>query len=204
MGSYILAVTGASGALYACSTARSLIDLGHDIYITVTDPGRRVLREELSWDLPALRDPGFLPSLEKYLGREGTSRLTYFDCSDVGAPIASGSFRTDGMIVVPCSMSTLAGIAAGVSENLVERAADIMLKEHRPLILVPRETPFNQIHLRNMLELARMGVHIVPACPGFYHNPQTFDDLAHFMAGKVLDLLNIDHNLYQRWKGGKK
>lgn len=201
MAAYIVAVTGASGAIYSRNMLLALNNLGHDVFLTVTEPGFDVLRAELSWDLPGFGDPGFNETFKSYLCWQAGSRLEYFDYRDVGARIASGSAKTDGMIVVPCTMSTLSGIAVGASRNLVERAADIMLKEHRPLILVPRETPFNQVHLKNMLELARMGVHIVPAAPAFYHKPQTIDDLANFVVGKVLDLLDIEHNLFQRWEG---
>ena len=201
MAAYIVAVTGASGAIYSRNMLLALNNLGHDVFLTVTEPGFEVLRAELSWDLPGFGDPGFNETFKSYLCWQAGSRLEYFDYRDVGARIASGSAKTDGMIVVPCTMSTLSGIAVGASRNLVERAADIMLKEHRPLILVPRETPFNQVHLKNMLELARMGVHIVPAAPAFYHKPQTIDDLANFVVGKVLDLLGIEHNLFQRWEG---
>ena len=201
MAAYIVAVTGASGAIYSRNMLLALNKLGHDVFLTVTEPGFEVLRAELSWDLPWFGGLGFNETFKSYLCWQAGSRLEYFDYRDVGARIASGSAKTDGMIVVPCTMSTLSGIAVGASRNLVERAADIMLKEHRPLILVPRETPFNQVHLKNMLELARMGVHIVPAAPAFYHKPQTIDDLANFVVGKVLDLLGIEHNLFQRWEG---
>jgi len=195
----IVAVTGASGAIYARSMLKSLCKLGHNVHLTVTEPGYRVLREELSWELPALDDSSLVRALKDNLDWHGPSELKYSDYRDIGAPVASGSVRTDGMVVIPCSMSTLSAIAVGTSNNLVQRSADVMLKERRPLVVVPRETPFNQVHLRNMLTLARMGVHIVPAAPAFYHQPQTIDDLADFIVGKVLDLLNIEHNLFKRW-----
>jgi len=201
LASYIVAVTGASGALYAKNMLQALHNLNHDVYLTITEPGRRVLKEELLWELPELDDP-CLPALVKNcLGWQGPADLKYFDYRDMGAQIASGSVRTDGMIVIPCTAATLSGIAVGASRNLVERAADVMLKERRPLIVVPRETPLNQIHLRNMLELSGLGVHIVPAAPGFYHKPETIEDLVNFIVGKVLDILHIQHDLYRRWQG---
>jgi len=202
MGEYIVAVTGASGAVYARGMLRTLRDLKQNVYLTITEPGCRVIREELSWDLPDPGNPDFQAEIKRHLDwPEMQPWLKYFDYRDIGAAIASGSVRTQGMIIIPCTVSTLSGIAVGTSGNLVERAADIMLKERRPLVIVPRETPLNQVHLKNMLELARMGVHIVPAAPAFYHHPESIDDLVDFMVGKVLDLLNIEHNLFKRWEG---
>jgi 4-hydroxy-3-polyprenylbenzoate decarboxylase len=120
---------------------------------------------------------------------------------DLSATLASGSARSDGMVVVPCSMKTLSGIAHGLSQNLIERAADVTLKEHRPLILVPRETPMNLIHLRNMVLATEAGAMMLPAMPAFYQNPETFDDLADFIAGRILSLLKIEHDLFPAWKG---
>lgn len=200
MATLIIAITGASGAVYAQSMLRALGELGHDVYFTVTEPGCRVLREELLWaGLPSPDDPDFIQSVKQNLDWPGRSDLTYFDYRDIGAPIASGSVITGGMVIVPCSMSTLSAIAVGASDNLVQRAADVMLKERRPLVVVPREAPLSQVHLKNMLALAQMGVHIVPAAPAFYHRPKNIDDLAAFITGKVLDLLNIGHNLFRRW-----
>ncbi|WP_418790462.1 UbiX family flavin prenyltransferase [Phosphitispora sp. TUW77] len=203
MGSYIVGITGASGAIYARNMLRALLSLKHEVSLTITDPGFRVLREELSWELPQPRAADMVNAIKFYLGWEEDKDipLRYFDHRDIGAEIASGSARNDGMIVIPCTVSTLSGIACGASENLVERAADIMLKEKRQLVLVPRETPLNQIHLKNMLELASMGAHIVPAAPAFYHKPETIEDLVNFVVGRVLDLLKIEHNLFKRWQG---
>ncbi len=201
MAAFIVAITGASGAIYARNMLRALNDLNHDIFLTVTEPGYRVLQQELSWELPALDDISFAQAIKTYLNWQGQSQLKYFDYRDIGAQIGSGSTKTDGMIIIPCTAATLSGIAVGASRNLVERAADIMLKERRPLIVVPREAPFNEVHLKNMLDLARMGIHIVPAAPAFYHKPQTIDDLVNFIVGRVLDLLQIEHNLYRRWEG---
>jgi 4-hydroxy-3-polyprenylbenzoate decarboxylase len=179
----------------------ALKDLGHSTCLIITGPGQILLQRELDWYLP---DKTKLAEqeLKRLLGYAAEdSRLQYFDWQAVGASIASGSFKTEGMIVIPCTMSTLAGISSGNSGNLVERAADVMLKERRPLVLVPRETPLNQIHLRNMLNLAELGVHIVPAMPAFYNRPESFAELANFVVGRVLDLLGVEHSLYQRWEG---
>jgi len=125
--------------------------------------------------------------------------MTYHPLGDIGASIASGSFRCEGMAIVPCSMGSLSAIANGASTNLLTRAADVMLKEGRPLLLVPRETPLNAIHLENMLKLARLGVRIIPAMPAFYNGSQTLDDVVDFIVGKTMDGMGIEHNLYRRW-----
>jgi 4-hydroxy-3-polyprenylbenzoate decarboxylase len=122
-----------------------------------------------------------------------------YDEDDLSAPFMSGSFQTDGMVIVPCTMKTLAGIASGYADNLILRAADVTIKEHRRLVIVPRETPLSVIHLRNMLTLAELGVFVVPAMPAFYHKPMSIDDLVDFVVGKVLDCLGIEHSLYRRW-----
>lgn len=126
-------------------------------------------------------------------------RMTYHPLGDIGASIASGSFRCEGMAIVPCSMGSLSAIASGASTNLLTRAADVMLKEGRPLLLVPRETPLSAIHLENMLKLSRLGVRIIPAMPAFYNGPQTLDDVVDFIVGKTMDGMGIEHNLYRRW-----
>jgi 4-hydroxy-3-polyprenylbenzoate decarboxylase len=165
----------------------------------ISDYGRRLLRDELG-------DEASVDKLSEYLVarygssvRKGTSTL--YSNKDLGAKIASGSQDCQGMVVVPCSMKTLAGIAHGLSRNLVERAADVMLKERRPLIIVPRETPMSLPQLKNMVLCAEAGAMIMPAMPAFYQMPQTLDDLADFMAGKILSALGFEHQLYSAWKG---
>lgn len=195
---FVVAITGASGAVYARRLLEVLLEGGHRIFLTVSEPGRRVLADEVGWQLPG--DPGAAEQQLRNLFRVGEN-LRYFDVSDVGALIASGSVKTDGMIVVPCSMSTVSAVAHGTASNLIERAADVMLKEKRPLVLVPRETPLNTVHLKNMLELSRMGVHLIPAMPAFYHRPRTIDDLVDFLVGRILDYFNIEHDLYVPWQG---
>lgn len=193
---WIVGLTGASGAAYGVRLCERLLDMGIPVHLLITDAGWRVLKEELGWD--ATRRQAALD--ERFGGRKAP--YTYYPIQDIGAAVASGTFRVDGMTVAPCSMGTLASIARGMSDNLLERAADVTLKEGRRLVLVPRETPIHAIHLENMLALARMGVRIVPASPGFYHRPTTIEEIVDFLVGKVLDSMGIDHELYQRWGEG--
>jgi len=165
----------------------------------ITEAGFAVLKEEcgLEW---GGAESVVLDELRSRLCHEG-DRLGYYAGNDLLAPIASGSSAPDAMLVVPCSMGTLSRISSGNSGNLLERAADVTLKEGRPLVLVPRETPLNAIHLEHMLKLARLGVRIVPAMPAFYQRPQTMEDLVDFVAGKILDSVQVEHTLFKRWGG---
>jgi 4-hydroxy-3-polyprenylbenzoate decarboxylase len=163
--------------------------------LVITDAGWRVLKEELDWD-SSHRVDSLNKAFESAL-LEG--RMIYHPLNDIGASIASGSFRSEGMVIMPCSMGSLSAIACGTSTNLLTRAADVMLKEGRPLLLVPRETPLHAIHLENMLKLARLGVRMIPAMPAFYNGPQSLDDIVSFMVGKVMDSMGITNNLYKRW-----
>lgn len=197
--SIALAVTGASGALYATRTIAALMERGCHIELVISDYGRRLLRDELG-------DTATVDKLTEYLvGAYGdgvkNGAYTLYSNKDLGATIASGSQGCEGMVVVPCSMKTLAGIAHGLSRNLVERAADVMLKERRTLIIVPRETPMSLPQLKNMTLCAEAGAMIMPAMPAFYQMPKTLDDLADFMAGKILSALGFAHDLYPSWKG---
>ncbi len=193
----VVAVTGASGAIYAMRTLSALLQHGQHVDLVVTEFGRRLLVDELG---PAARVDRLQEYLEDTWG-EGVRRggWTLHSNKDLGARIASGSKGADAMVVVPCSMKTMAAIGHGLSRSLVERAADVMLKERRPLILVPRETPMSLPQLKNMVACAEAGAIMVPAMPGFYQRPQTIADLADFMAGRVLSLLHIDHQLYPAW-----
>jgi len=196
---FTLAITGASGALYAVRTMAALLERGCHLEVVVSEYGRRLLRDELG-------DAASVDRLGDYLvARYGSDvrngSTTLYSNKDLGAKIASGSQGCQGMIVVPCSMKTLAGIAHGLSRNLVERAADVMLKERRPLIIVPRETPMSLPQLRNMVLCAEAGAMVMPAMPAFYQMPQTLDDIADFMAGKILSALGFEHHLYPAWKG---
>lgn len=189
----VVGITGASGAVYGVRMVEVLLQMGMEVHLVVTDAGWMVMKEE-----GAISGRGdWLASLEK-MG-EG-NRFHLHGIKELTAPIASGSYRSDGMIIIPCSMGTLSSIAHGASENLLERAADVMLKEGRPLILVPRETPLHAVHLRNMLTLSELGAKILPAMPAFYHKPTSMEDLIDFVVGKTLDLMNVQHDLYRRWR----
>jgi flavin prenyltransferase len=195
----VLAVTGASGALYATRTLAALLARGCQIELIVSDYGRRLLRDELGEAAAVDRLMDYLAAKFGEDVRGGT--YTLHSNKDLGAKIASGSTSTQAMVIVPCSMKTLAGVAHGLSRNLIERAADVMLKERRQLILVARETPMSLPQLRNMVLCAEAGAMIMPAMPAFYQMPQTLDNLADFMAGKILSALGFDHDLYPAWKG---
>lgn len=187
-------ITGASGAPYAVRLLRALNDSGTPVRLIVSGYGLRLLAEETGFDgIDALR-----------AATGDWSRVELYDSLDRGATPASGSAPSAGMVVCPCSMGTLASIAAGTSRNLVERAADVALKERRPLILVPRETPLSLIHLENMTRLTRAGATIMPAAPGFYHRPQSIDDMVDFVVARILDHLGVDHRLGKRWQSGEE
>jgi 4-hydroxy-3-polyprenylbenzoate decarboxylase len=194
-----VAITGASGALYAVKTVAELLARGVHVELVVSDYGRRLLRDELG-DEASLEK--LLPYLAaKYGDKVNAGAMTVHSNRDLGATIASGSHNCSAMAIVPCSMKTLAGIAHGLSRNLVERAADVMLKEQRRLVIVPRETPMSLPALKNMVLCAEAGAMILPAMPAFYQMPKTLDDLADFMAGKIISALGFDQNLYPKWEG---
>jgi 4-hydroxy-3-polyprenylbenzoate decarboxylase len=197
--SFVIAITGASGALYAVRTMAALLERGCHLELVVSDYGRRLLRDELGESASVDRLADYLASRYGADVRNGST--TIHSNKDLGAKIASGSQGCEAMVVVPCSMKTLAGIAHGLSRNLVERAADVMLKERRPLIIVPRETPMSLPQLKNMVLCAEAGAMVMPAMPAFYQLPQTLDDLADFIAGKILSALGFQHELYPAWKG---
>ncbi|WP_018922235.1 UbiX family flavin prenyltransferase [Salsuginibacillus kocurii] len=190
---YSVGITGASGAIYGVRLTEELLELGYTVHLLITGAGWQVFREELNMDInqPELCISTLFPERNGTLYVHGLQEFT--------APVASGSYRNDGMVVIPCSMGTLSKIAHSHSGSLVERTADVMLKEKRPLILVPRETPLHRIHLENMLRVSDAGGSIVPAMPGYYHHPQTMDDLVNFVVGKVLDHMNVPHQLFTRW-----
>jgi 4-hydroxy-3-polyprenylbenzoate decarboxylase len=181
----IVAITGASGVVYGKRLLEALREKKVETHLVVSKAAEKVIAHELETTKKELK------KLANYA----------YDVEDMTAPIVSGSFQTDGMIIIPCSMKTLAGIAHGYSENLILRAADVTLKEKRKLILVPRETPLNMVHLRNMLDLASQGVSIVPAMPAYYHKPKKIEDLVDFVVGRVLNLLGIEHRLFESWSG---
>ncbi|WP_178022679.1 UbiX family flavin prenyltransferase [uncultured Paenibacillus sp.] len=189
----VVGITGASGSIYGVKLVETLLSMNFLVHLVVSNAGWRVIKEELGWNTSD-REAALHENFGSFPGK-----LMYHPIADIGASIASGSFLTHGMIVMPCSMGTLSSIANGTSDNLMARAADVMLKEGRPLVLVPRETPLHAIHLENMLKLARLGVRIIPAMPAFYFGPQSIDDLVAFLVGKVLDSLGIEHALFRRW-----
>ncbi|MBD0320491.1 MAG: UbiX family flavin prenyltransferase [Gemmatimonadetes bacterium] len=190
----VFGITGASGAPYAVRLLRALNDSGTPVRLIVSGYGLRLLAEETEID-----------GVEGLKAATGDwSRVELYDSLDRGATPASGSAPSRGMVICPCSMGTLASIAAGTSRNLVERAADVALKERRTLILVPRETPFSLIHLENMTRLTRAGATIMPAAPGFYHRPKSIGDLVDFVVARVLDHLGVEHRLGRRWRSGEE
>ena len=191
---YVLAVTGASGSIYAKILLRALLQSGAIVHLTATATGKLVWQEEL-------KDGGMNHFIETDLSDDEKKNLIIEKERNLGATIASGSFRHDGMIIAPCSMKSLAAVATGLADNLVIRAADVALKERFPLVLLVRETPFSLIHLRNMTQVTEAGAIVLPANPGFYHGDMSFDGLVNFVAGKVLDTLKVDHQLYRRWDG---
>ncbi|MGN7311212.1 UbiX family flavin prenyltransferase [Alkalicoccobacillus gibsonii] len=192
-GPYIVGMTGASGGIYGIRLVQELLGTGHDVHLVLTEATWQVFQAEMKLDITD-RD-----QVIHDLFNEHRDHLHVYDLHNYAAPIASGSFRTKGMIVIPCSMGSLSGMAIGASGNLIERAADVMLKEKRPLVIVPRETPLHQIQLENMLTLSKAGATILPAMPGFYHNPTTMEELIDFVVGKALDVLGVEHELFKRW-----
>jgi 4-hydroxy-3-polyprenylbenzoate decarboxylase len=188
----VVAITGASGAPYAVRLLEQLLAADRPVWLIVTSHGLRLLRTELEIDS--------VDALRKRVGAEAWRRLvTVYDDADRGAAPASGSARNAGMVICPCSMGTLSAVSVGASRSLVERSADVMLKERRTLVLVPRETPLSAIHLQNMLRLTRAGAVILPAAPGFYNKPTTIDELVDFVVARVLDQLGVEHALVRRW-----
>jgi len=196
----VVAITGASGALYAVRFLKACLEADFAVDLIVSDYGHRLLIEECGLNLKT-------ETVEAWLGRTygvalgGAGKITRHSETDMGAAIASGSQRWDAMVVVPCSMKTLSGIAHGSASNLIERTADVTLKERRPLILVPRETPLSLIHVRNLALAAEAGAALVPAMPAFYQKPATLEDLADFIAGRILGVLGTPHQLFDAWRG---
>ena len=188
----VMAVTGASGAPYAVRLLEALVAAGQPVQLIVSDHGMRLLRTETE-----------IGSVEQLRARVGApawdAHVTVFDDGDRGAAPASGSARNRGMVICPCSMGTISAISQGTSRSLVERAADVALKERRTLVVVPRETPYSAIHLENMLRLTRAGAVVLPASPGFYHRPAQIGDLVDFVVARVLDHLGVEHALGRRW-----
>lgn len=183
----IIAITGASGATIGAKIADALHSKKIETHVIVSVGAKEVLKHETE-------------NAEEVLDKIKKSASFFYSEKDLAAPIASGSFATDGMIVAPCSMKTLAAIAHGYSDNLITRAADVCIKQKRKLVLVPRETPFSSIHLENMLKLSNQDIWIIPAVYGLYFRPKSAEDIEYYLAGKVLEAFGIEHNLYKRWQ----
>jgi len=185
----VVCITGASGVIYGVKlleTLKKLRDI--ETFLVISEGGKKVINVETNIDID------YILSLADH----------YYNEDELEAPISSSSFPIDAVVIAPASMKTLSAIAYGFTNSLIVRVADIALRMKKPLILVPRETPLNAIHLENMLKLAKLGAIILPACPAFYHKPKNIDDMLNFIVGKILDALGIDHNIYRRWKGVKK
>jgi len=183
----VIAITGASGVIYGRRLLQVLKTKKVETHLIVSKAAEKVIEHELG------------------LGKKDFDKLAdhVYEAGDLTSPLMSGSFKTDGMIIIPCSMKTLSGIVHGFADNLILRAADVTLKEKRRLVIVPRETPLNTIHLRNMLTAAELGISVVPAMPAFYHKPKVIDDVVDFVVGRVLDCFEIEHDLFKRYSGMK-
>jgi 4-hydroxy-3-polyprenylbenzoate decarboxylase len=204
-GVFVIGITGASGAVYATRLLDVLLSAGHAVHLSISPAGQQVLRHELglSVDLAAFRPEQLLPQwfgdAAQAAGDRQPGRLAYYHHQDFWAPIASGSFLTDGMVICPCSGGTLSGVVHGTSNNLIHRAADVHLKERRPLVLVPRETPLSAVHLENLQKAHQAGAVVLPAMPGFYHGPTTIAHLVDFVVARICDQLRVEHDLLRRW-----
>ncbi len=184
----VIGISGASGAIYGVRTLEVLKALKFETHLVMTESAHRTIRLETDFKVPEV---------------EGLATHTY-KVDDLTSKVSSGSFRTDGMVVVPCSMKTLGGIASGYSDNLLLRAADVTLKERRPLILVARETPLSLIHIENMARVTRAGAQVLPAMPSFYNRPKTVEDIVDQLVGKIMDTLGINHASYRRWESPRQ
>ncbi|MGP9679505.1 flavin prenyltransferase UbiX [Halomonas sp. AOP27-A1-41] len=192
-----VALTGASGAQYGLRLIDVLVEAGHEVWVMISKASHMVIATETEISLPA--QPERLAAALRERSGAAAGQIRCFGREDWMAPVASGSGAASAMVVCPCSTGTLSAIATGASNNLIERAADVAIKERRTLVLVPRESPFSPIHLEHMLGLSRMGVVILPAAPGFYHRPQSIDNLIDFIVARILNQLGIQHTLMPRW-----
>lgn len=199
MGRYTVTITGASGSAYGMRLTEQLVAAGHEVTFIATPAGVAVTAHELGFELPQDNADVAAVALATFLELPSAQGLRVAYPDDLFDPVASGSHRSDGMIVCPASMAFCASIAAGIAQDLPERAADVCLKERRPLVIVPRETPLSLIHLKNLTAVAEAGGIVVPAMPAFYQRPQSVDDLVSFVVGKVMDTLGIGHELFTRW-----
>lgn len=197
MKKYVLGITAASGAPIALRVLETLLKSA-EVHLIATSGSFYIIRHETGLDFAGKNSA---ETEAKFRRHFKAKRLYVWDEADMAAPVSSGSFITDGMLIVPCSMKTLAGVAAGYANTLVERSADVTIKEGRTLVVCPRETPFSGIHLENMLRLSRVGVRIVPPICGYYHGPKSLSDMTDFIAGKILASMGVKHSLFPAWKG---
>jgi 4-hydroxy-3-polyprenylbenzoate decarboxylase len=195
MKKYVLAITGATGSVLGLRVLREIVKIA-EVHLLISSQSFPIILQETGIDWYGDTEEDVQARVRKSLHSE---KVYYYHEMNLAAPVSSGSFKTDGMFIVPCSMKTLSGVAHGYTENLIQRSADVTIKEGRNLIISPREMPFSAIHLENMLKLARLGVRIIPPVMGFYHRPQTIEDLVDFCAGKILDLMGIEHDIFRRW-----
>lgn len=189
MKEFIIGITGASGSIYGVRIIKTLLKEGHNVHCVITDNGKKVMAYELEESFESI-----VASFSEEAGL-----LTIYDNDDMFSAIASGSFSTDGMIIAPCSMGTLGKISSGITDTLIVRAADVMLKERRKLILVTRESPLNSIHLENMLKLNKAGADIVPPMPAFYDKPKSIEELVDFSVGRIISKIGVETTLYTPW-----
>lgn len=196
MKKYVFAITGASAPIFGIRVLEAIAG-DAEIHLTISSQAFSIIRQETGIDWAGATDKDIEGKIRAHLNSEN---IYFYNNQNLSAPVSSGSFPTDGMFVLPCSMKTLSGIANGYANTLAERAADVTIKEGRKLLISPREMPFSAIHLENMLKLARLGVTIAPPLPAFYHKPEGMDDLVDFVAGKILDCFNIEHTLFKRWE----
>ena len=196
MKNIVVGITGASGSIYGLRLIEELLRAEMQVAVLLTNAGRQVLAFETGLEVSE-NPQECLQQLRNYF--KAGDNLSYYGINDFFVPVASGSSAPDAVVICPCSMGTVGRIAAGLSDNLLERVADVALKENKKLLLVPRETPFNQIHLENLLRLSKAGAQVLPAMPGFYQQPETVADLVNFVVGKILDNLSVEHQLFKRW-----
>lgn len=191
MARYIVGITGASGSIYGVKLVEELLKSNNEVFLVTTSNGKKVLEFELELD--------FKKWIDKL--NEAYGKLNLCDINDMFSSIASGSFKTDGMVIAPCSMGSLSKISNGITDNLLIRAADVMIKEKRKLILIPRETPLSSLHLKNMIALSDLNVTILPPMPAFYNKPKTIDEIVSNTVGRILSSLSVENNLYNEWNG---
>ncbi len=194
--SFVTAITGTSAPIYGLRLIEELLKSNNNVHLVISAQAFSIIKMETGINWEGQTEAGIERKIQRHFS---SKNIKYYSEHNLSAPISSGSFIVDGMLIVPCSMKTLSSIANGYANNLIERAADVTLKEGRQLILAPREMPFSAIHLENMLKLARLGVKIAPPVPAFYHKPKDITDIVDFVVGKILDTLGVKHKLFKRW-----